>query len=125
MKGGENIDPRKEKALAALLSSTTREEAAAKAGCSKRTLINYLKDPEFQQRYEKAHSDLVTAATQQIQRSLAPAISTLQSIAEDESAGLNARVSAAKGLLEYGIRLAELNDVYHRIEELESCVTKE
>lgn len=58
-------------------------------------------------------------ATQQIQRSLAPAISTLQSIAEDENAGLNARVSAAKGLLEYGIRLAELNDIYRRIEELE------
>lgn len=119
MKGGENIEPKKEKALAALLSSATREEAAAKAGCTTRTLINYLKDPEFLQRYERAHSDLVTVATQQIQRSLAPAISTLQSIAEDENAGLNARVSAAKGLLEYGIRLAELNDIYRRIEELE------
>lgn len=119
MKGGENIEPKKEKALAALLSSATREEAAAKAGCTKRTIINYLKDPEFLQRYERAHSDLVTVATQQIQRSLAPAISTLQSIAEDENAGLNARVSAAKGLLEYGIRLAELNDIYRRIEELE------
>ena len=119
MKGGENIEPKKENALAALLSSATREEAAAKAGCTKRTIINYLKDPEFLQRYERAHSDLVTVATQQIQRSLAPAISTLQSIAEDENAGLNARVSAAKGLLEYGIRLAELNDIYRRIEELE------
>ncbi len=119
MKGGENIEPKKEKALAALLSSATREEAAEKAGCTTRTLINYLKDPEFLQRYERAHSDLVTVATQQIQRSLAPAISTLQSIAEDENAGLNARVSAAKGLLEYGIRLAELNDIYRRLEELE------
>ena len=105
-----------------MLSSETREEAAAKAGCTKRTLINYLKDPEFRSRYEKAHSDLVTAATQQIQRSLAPAISTLKNIAEDKTAGTNARVSAAKGLLEYGIRLAELNDVYRRIEDLENSL---
>lgn len=81
-----------------------------------------MKDPEFRQRYEKAHSDLVTAATHQIQRSLAPAISTLKGIAEDKTAGTNARVSAAKGLLEYGIRLAELNDVYRRIEELENSL---
>lgn len=112
----------KQKALAAMLSCPSMEAAAAKAGISSRTLRNYLKDPEFAEEYRKVNSQLVTAATLQIQRSLAPAISTLREIAEDGSANMTARIQAARGLLEYGIRLSELGDVYARIEALEAAM---
>lgn len=113
------ITERKEKALAALLTSQTQEEAANKLGITARTIRQYLQDPEFSQKYKEASSNLITDATEQIQKSLSPAIATLRNIAEDENAVLNARVSAARGLLEYGIRLAELSELYKRIEELE------
>lgn len=109
-------------ALAAMLSTATHEEAARKLGITSRTLRNYLKDPEFSARYEEANKSLVHNATSQIQRCLAPAIAALREIAEDESAGLNARVNAAKGLLEYGIRLSEIGDIYKRLEKLEETM---
>lgn len=117
--GVPKITERKEKALAALLTSQTQEEAANKLGITARTIRQYLQDPEFSQKYKEASSNLITDATEQIQKSLSPAIATLRNIAEDENAVLNARVSAARGLLEYGIRLAELSELYKRIEELE------
>ena len=119
------MNQNKEKALAALLTCNTQEEAAARAGISSRTLRNYLKDPEFSEQYRKANGQLVTAATLQIQRSLAPAINTLREIAEDGEANMTARIQAARGLLEYGIRLSELGDIYRRIEELEAAVEAE
>ena len=116
------MTPNKEKALAALLACPTHEAAARKAGITSRTLRTYLKDQEFAAEYQKRSSQLVSAATMQIQRSLAPAISVLQEIAEDKSANMSSRIQAARGLLEYGIRLSELGDVYARIEALEMTV---
>lgn len=116
------MNKNKERALAALVSCPTQEAAAAKAGISSRTLRNYMKDPEFAAEYKRLNSQLVTAATLQIQRSLAPAINTLREIAEDRTANMTARIQAARGLLEYGIRLSELGDVYARIEALEAAM---
>ena len=116
------LNGNKERALAALVSCPTHEAAAAKAGISSRTLRNYMKDPEFAAEYKRLNSQLVTAATLQIQRSLAPAINTLREIAEDRTANMTARIQAARGLLEYGIRLSELGDVYARIEALEAAM---
>lgn len=119
------MNHKKEKALAALLACNTQEEAAARAGISSRTLRNYMKDPDFSQQYHRAKGQLVEAATLQIQRGLAPAINTLREIAEDGGANMPARIQAARGLLEYGIRLSELGDVYRRIEELEAAMEAE
>lgn len=116
------MTPNKERALAALVACPTHEAAAEQAGITSRTLRNYLKDPEFATEYQKRTSQLVTAATLQIQKSLAPAIGALLEIAESRDAGMTARVQAARGLLEYGIRLTELGDVYARIEALEKAM---
>lgn len=115
-----DVTLKQEKALAALLTSSTHEEAAKKAGISSRTLRNYLADQEFARRYQQGGADLVDAATKQIQRSLAPAITALREIAEDAEAGRGARVQAARALLEYGIRLSEIGDIYQRLAELEA-----
>lgn len=114
------MKPNKERALAALVACPTQEAAAKQAGITSRTLRNYLKDPEFLAEYQRHTSQLVTAATLQIQKSLAPAINALLEIAVDPEAGMMARVQAARGLLEYGIRLSELSDIYARIEALEA-----
>lgn len=107
------------RALAALLTEPTQEAAAKKAGVSPRTIRNYLADPEFSGAYRSAHEQLVTDATQQIQRSLSAAVDTLREIAEDQDAGKTARVAAARSLLEHGLRYTELADIMGRIAKLE------
>ena len=111
-----------ERALAALIGSPTQEAAAAKAGITSRTLRRYLQDPEFSAEYERLTGQLVVGAALQAQKSLAPALNALLEIATDADAGMGPRVQAARGLLEYGIRLSELADVYSRIEALEEAM---
>lgn len=113
---------RHEKVIAALLATSTREEAAEKLGINSRTIRRYFDEPEFLELYNEAAKAIISNSTEQIQKSLSPAISTLKAIVEDDSANIHARVSAARSLLEYGIRLTEINDIGKRLDTLEKLM---
>ena len=110
---------RHEKVIAALLATSTREEAAEKLGINSRTIRRYFDDPEFLKLYTEATKGIISNSTQQ---SLSPAITTLKAIVEDKDANIHARVSAARSLLEYGIRLTEINDIGKRLDALEKLM---
>lgn len=114
------MTPTKEKALAALLSCSSKEKAAQKAGVTSRTLRNYLNDDDFRRAYQQAFGELVDDATRQAQKSLSPALGTLQEIAKNPEAPVSARIQAARALLEYGIKLIEINDLQARLSALEA-----
>lgn len=114
--------PRKEKALKSLLTCRTRAEAAEAAGIGESTLRGYLREPEFQARYREAFGELVQDATRQAQQAIAPALSTLREIVEDENAGAKARIMAARSTLEFALRLTEQLDIISRIEILEHAI---
>lgn len=113
---------RQTKAIAALVSEPTKRAAAEKAGISESTLRSYLQDPSFQEAYREAFSDLMVDATHQAQRNLSPALSTLREIAEDGEQPATARISAARGLLEFGLKLSEYHDIAAKMQELEKIV---
>lgn len=106
-------------ALAALLTHPTKSQAAAAAGIGLTTLKRYLDDPEFQEAYQKAVSEMIEDAASQAKQSLNPALSCLREIVEDASETATARIQAARSLLEYGLRLTEITDVLRQINELE------
>lgn len=113
------MTPAKEKALSALLTHKTKQEAAKAAGIAPRTMTLYLSDPEFQQEYKKAVAQLLDAATKQAQQALSPALSALLDIVLDDKAAekkcCTNRIAAARSLLEYGMRLSEFNDIYKEL----------
>ena len=108
------------RALAALLTSKSRTEAAKKAGVTTRTLQNYFSDSDFVAAYRAAFSDLLADATKHGQQSLSPALSTLQDILEDETAPPATRISAARAILEFSLKLTEQFDLDQRLTELEN-----
>lgn len=112
------MTPSKEKALAALLTSKTKNEAAAAAGIAPRTLRDYLADPEFQAAYAAAFRNLVTDATREAQATLSPAICVLRAIMEDEEENTGARIAAARTLLEYGLRFTEFSDILAELQTI-------
>lgn len=114
--------PRKERALQALLTCRTRAEAAKAAGIGESTLRGYLREPEFQARYREVFGALVQDATRQAQQAIAPALSTLREIVENDEAGAKARIAAARVTLEYALRLTEQLDIISRIEVLENAM---
>lgn len=116
------MTPRQQKALAALLSTSSKAAAARAAGISDRTLRDYLADPTFQAAYKKAFGDMVEDATRQAQQSLAPALSTLREIVEDKGEDAQARISAARAILSHGMKLIEATDILGRLQELEAAM---
>lgn len=116
------MTPRQQKALAALLSTSSKAAAARAAGISDRTLRDYLADPTFQAAYKKAFGDMVEDATRQAQQAIAPALSTLRDVVEDSSEGAQFRISAARSILEYSLKLTEQNDILSQLQGLEEVV---
>lgn len=110
---------RKEKALQALLVSRTRAEAAKAAGIGESTLRTYMQDAEFLERYRQAFGDMVRDAARQAQQTLSPALSTLREIMEDREEPASARITAARSILEYTLKLGEQVDILEQLRELE------
>lgn len=115
----ESITQKQQRALIALLTSPTKEAAAKKAGIESKTLRRYLADPDFQEEYRNAFTSMIEDVTRQAQRAIAPALSCLREIVEDESENTQARIQAARSTLEYALRLTEQFDIIERIQSLE------
>ena len=114
------MTPNKEKLLAALLTSRSKKEAAAAAGIAERTMRTYFEDPEFCQRYREAFAGVIEDATRQAQALLMPALSTLQTVMEDEEIPAQARITAARSIIDYSMRLTEQSDIMRQLDELEA-----
>lgn len=113
------MTPNKEKLLAALLTSRSKKDAAAAAGIAERTMRTYFEDPEFCQRYREAFAGVIEDATRQAQALLMPALSTLQTVMKDEEIPAQARITAAKSIIDYSLKLTEQADILEQLRELE------
>lgn len=119
------MTPNKEKALAALLTHATKKEAADAAGIDPRTMRRYFDDAVFQRAYKQAFAGLIEDATRQAQQAIAPALSTLREIVEDDGESAQARIKAARSTLEYALRLTEQIDILEQLKELERADNEE
>lgn len=114
------MTPKMQKALLALLSEPTKEKAAAAAGITSKTLRKFLDNPEFQAEYRSAFSSMVSDAVRQAQKTLSPALTTLEEIMQDDAQNGQIRVSAARSLLEFSLKATEQLDILDRLEALEA-----
>jgi len=112
----------KERALACLLVSDSKAEAAKKAGISDRTLRSYLCDPAFKAEFQRRKRKLISDATQQIQKSMKIAISALREIIQSKSSKDSDRITAARLILEFSLRFEEITDLMSRLEDLENTI---
>ena len=89
------------------------------AGIGESTLRGYRQNTEFVERYELAFSDMVRDAAQQAKQTLSPALSTLKEIMMDQEEPAQARITAARSILEYSLKLTEQADILEQLRELE------
>jgi len=69
--------------------------------------------------YRGAVGPVIEAATRDAQQSLSPAISVLRDIMTDPKENSNARIAAARSMLEYGLRLTEFNDILRELQSIQ------
>ena len=119
---GEKFGRKKEDAIAALLSQRNLEEAARTAGVGTRTLLRWLKEPEFDKAYRDARRDSFRQAVARLQQASGAAVSTLLKIMVDTTAPHSTRVRAADSVLDHAAKAIEIEDVDLRVSELERAM---
>jgi len=118
----ENLTPKQERALLALLDCGEIKRAAEIASVGEGSLWRWLQQPVFQSRYRAARRQLVETAIAQLQSDCTTAARVLREVAEDKEAPASSRVASAKTILEMAVRGVELADLASRVERLESLL---
>ena len=116
---GEKLSRHWQKAIAALLAHPSIAAAAASIGIAEATLNRWLRQADFQRAYQQARHAVVDATVGRLQAVSLEAANVLHTIMTDVESHTQARVAAAKLILEATLKTAELEDVVKRIEQLE------
>lgn len=122
MKAFEKVSAKQKKVIRALLENPTRRDAARAAGVSEATIWRMFQEENFREAYRQASTRTLDAAIGALQAGSNEAIETLREIMADDEAHTAARVTAARTILEMGLRCRELIEHEERIAELEQRI---
>jgi hypothetical protein len=110
---------RHETVIAALLSESSLEAAAARAGISYVTLWRMLRDQDFNKAYKAAQREAMSQATARMKANAMQAVTTLETVMSEPGPRARAQVAAARAYLEFALRALELDDLQSRLDALE------
>ena len=110
---------KQEDAIAALLTQRNIEEAAKAADISARTLLRWLKLPEFQAAYREARRTAYSQAVAKLQQGATAAATTLLKVMLDQGTPASVKVRAAECVMNHSSKAIEIEDMEFRVAELE------
>jgi len=112
---------KQEEAIAALLTQRNVEEAAHAAGVGTRTLLRWLKLPEFQTAYRQARREAFGQAVARLQQATSAAATTLLKTMIDPATPASVKVRAAEAIFNHAARAIEIEDIEVRVTALEQA----
>jgi hypothetical protein len=121
---GAKFGRKKEEAIAALLSQRNVEEAARVAGIGTRTLLRWLKIPEFLSAYREARRTAFGQAVARLQQGASAAATTLLKTMIDPNTPASVRVRAAECVMNQATKAIEIEDIEARVAALEQETQK-
>jgi len=111
---------KKSRAIAALLTTATQEEAAAVAGVGARTLARWLADdPEFRSALQRAEGLAIDAAVRRLVGLQDAAVTVFDDVLSNSSISPTVRLRAASSVIDYLLKLRELRNLEERLAALE------
>ena len=108
-----------EEAVAALLIQRNIEEAARSIDVSPKTLLRWMKVPEFEVAYREARRAAFGQSIARLQQASSAAVSTLLKVMIDPNAPSSSRVRAADSVLDHTLKAVEIEDIEARVAALE------
>jgi phage host-nuclease inhibitor protein Gam len=108
-----------QRAIVALLTTKTHDEAAQQAGIASRTMRAYLALPHFRDALKAAQSEAFQDALATLGQIVGKAIATLERNLDCGKPSVEVR--AASAVLEHSIKDAELQRLTRRIQDLETA----
>lgn len=121
---GEKLSRNQERAIAALLSNSSIPAAAQAINVGERTLWRWIQVEPFKTAYLDARREVVRQAIALVQVGMSEAVQALRDILTNVDAPASARVSAAKAMIDTGLKAVEIEDLEHRVSMLETQITK-
>lgn len=103
----------------ALSCGATIESAARQANVSERTVNRRLQDPEFQARIQAAKQEMVERTANMLSAAALESVKTLLDL-QNKGQPPNVRHSAARTIIEFGVKLRENAELWSRIAALEA-----
>ena len=123
MKGhGTKYVRKQEEAIAALLTQRNIDEAAKAVGIAPNTLLNWMKQPEFDTAYREARRAAFRQSIARLQQASGAAVSTLLKVMLDAGAPASTKVRVADCVLSHSAKAIELEDIEVRVAELEQAL---
>jgi transposase-like protein len=118
---GAKFGRKQEEAIAALLTQRNIEEAARAIGVGAKTLLRWLKVPEFQAAYREARRDAFRQAIARLQQGTSAAATTLLKTMIEPGTPPSVRVRAAEAIFNHAAKAIEIEDIEARVSALEAA----
>jgi transposase-like protein len=118
---GAKFGRKQEEAVAALLTQRNIEEAARSIGVGPKTLLRWLKVPEFQTAYREARRDAFRQAIARLQQGTSAAATTLLKTMIEPGTPPSVRVRAAEAIFNHAAKAIEIEDIEARVTALEAA----
>jgi hypothetical protein len=116
---GSKFGRKMEEAIAALLTQRNVEEAAKSVGVAPKTMLRWMKEPEFQKAYREARRAAYSQAVAKLQQGATAAATTLLKVMLDQNTPASVRIRAAECIMNHSSKAIEIEDVEARVAELE------
>jgi phage terminase small subunit len=106
--------------IGALVVSASVGEAAALAGVSERSASRYLARAEVRAELARRQAGVLAHVSARLLEAMSESVEVLRELQSDECASASARVSAARAMLESGLKLSELVALDERVTMIEA-----
>jgi hypothetical protein len=116
---GSSLERKQEEAIAALLTQRNVEEAARAAGIGTRTLLRWLKIPEFDSAYRQARRSAFAQTIARLQQGSSAAATTLMKLMVDPATPASTRARCSEAVINFSSKAIELEDIEARLAALE------
>src|ERR1035438_4653807 len=116
---GSTLGRKQEVAIAALLTQRNLEEAAGAAGIGTRTLIRWMKLPEFDAAYREARRKAFGQSIAILQQGTSAAATTLLKLLIETGTPASVRARVADSIFHHAAKAIEIEDIEARVSELE------
>jgi ACT domain-containing protein len=119
---GQNLTKKQLKAIPSILGARSITEGVKKAGISKTTFYDWLKNPEFKAEFVRQRQELVDLALHELKTSASEAVGVLRGLLKAE--GENIRLRTAQAILDNVLKSIEIENLEKRVEDLERSLRR-
>jgi hypothetical protein len=116
---GEQLSPRQRRAIEALLSGSSKAEAAERAGVRPNAMSKWLRCPAFVEALTQAQESALAAVSAELSGGTSEAMAVLRGIMKDPAMPPTVRARAALGWLDHMWRGSEIAVLAARLADLE------